>query len=62
MYSTAIGMWLIRVIEVYILDIQLDLGIAGICLSIAIDLAIRAVFLFFRFWKKIAVVENGAAH
>ncbi|MDH6373111.1 putative MATE family efflux protein [Paenibacillus sp. PastF-3] len=62
MYSTAIGMWLIRVIGVYILGIQLDLGIAGIWLSIAIDLAIRAVFLFFRFRKKIAAFENEAAH
>lgn len=49
MYSTAIGMWLIRVIGVYVLSIQLGMGIAGIWLSIAFDLVIRAVFLLWRF-------------
>lgn len=49
MYSTAIGMWLIRVIGVYVLGIQLGLGIAGIWLSIAIDLAMRSIFLYYRF-------------
>ncbi|WP_411829304.1 MATE family efflux transporter [Paenibacillus kribbensis] len=59
MYSTAIGMWLIRVIGVYILGIQLDLGIAGIWLSIAIDLAIRAVFLFYRFRKTVGTTRRA---
>jgi putative MATE family efflux protein len=49
MYSTAIGMWMIRVIGVYILGIQLGMGIAGVWLSIALDLYVRAIFLFFRF-------------
>ncbi|MFB5089401.1 MATE family efflux transporter [Psychrobacillus sp. PGGUH221] len=49
MYSTAIGMWFIRVLGVYILGIQLEMGIAGVWLSIAIDLLVRAIFLFFRF-------------
>lgn len=49
MYSTAIGMWVIRVIGVYVLGIQLGMGIAGVWLSIAIDLLIRAIFLFFKF-------------
>ncbi|WP_129730500.1 MATE family efflux transporter [Ectobacillus funiculus] len=49
MYSTAIGMWVIRVIGVYVLGIQLGMGIAGIWLSIAIDVLIRAIFLFFKF-------------
>jgi putative MATE family efflux protein len=51
MYSTAIGMWLIRVMGVYILGIYLEMGIAGVWLSIAIDLYVRAIFLFFRFKK-----------
>lgn len=38
MYSTAIGMWLIRVLGVYIMCLYLDMGIAGVWLSIAIDL------------------------
>jgi putative MATE family efflux protein len=49
MYSTATGMWLIRVIGVYVLCFYLGMGIAGVWLSIAIDLFIRAVFLLFRF-------------
>ena len=49
MYSTAIGMWVIRVLGVYILGIHFDMGIAGVWLSIAIDLYVRAVFLLIRF-------------
>jgi putative MATE family efflux protein len=49
MYSTAIGMWVIRVVGVYLLAVQLNMGIAGIWISIAIDLFIRAVFLFWRY-------------
>lgn len=52
MYSTAIGMWLIRIIGVYILGIQMELGIAGVWLSIAIDLYVRAIYLFYRFKKE----------
>lgn len=51
MYSTAIGMWVIRVVGVYLLCIVFEMGIAGVWLSIAIDLLIRAIFLFFRFKK-----------
>ncbi|MFJ7616121.1 MATE family efflux transporter [Bacillus cereus] len=51
MYSTAIGMWVVRVIGVYILGIQLGMGIAGVWLSIAIDLVIRAIYLLFKFRK-----------
>ena len=49
MYSTAIGMWVIRVIGVYILGIQFEMGIAGVWISIAIDLYVRAIYLFYRF-------------
>ncbi|MCZ8515056.1 MATE family efflux transporter [Paenibacillus filicis] len=54
MYSTAIGMWLIRVVGVYVLCIYLKMGIAGVWLSIAFDLFIRAIFLFIRFNGKLA--------
>jgi putative MATE family efflux protein len=53
MYSTAIGMWLVRVVGVYVLGIQLELGIAGIWLSIAVDQALRAGFLFWRFRRRL---------
>ncbi|ESU31813.1 multidrug transporter MatE [Bacillus sp. 17376] len=49
MYSTAIGMWVIRVLGVFILGIHFGLGIAGIWISIAIDLYVRAIFLFYKF-------------
>jgi putative MATE family efflux protein len=53
MYSSALGMWGIRVVGVYVLGIQLGMGIAGVWLSIAIDLYIRAIFLFYRFRKNL---------
>lgn len=49
MYSTTIGMWVIRVVGVYILCIHLGMGIAGVWLSIAFDLVVRAVFLLIKF-------------
>lgn len=53
MYNTAIGIWFIRVVGVYVLSVTLGMGIAGVWLSIAIDLAVRAGFLFMRFSKKL---------
>lgn len=52
LYSTAIGMWGIRVIGVYLLGIRLNMDIAGIWLAILIDLTIRAVFLTYKFRSK----------
>jgi putative MATE family efflux protein len=52
MYSTAIGMWLIRVVGVYVLCLYLEMGIAGVWLSIAVDLVVRAIYLLFRFRAK----------
>lgn len=49
MYSTAIGMWAVRIVGIYFLGIYLEMGIAGIWLAIAADIALRAVYLFFRF-------------
>jgi putative MATE family efflux protein len=65
MYSTAIGMWVIRVLGVYFLGIHFGMGIAGVWLSIAIDLYVRAVYLLVRFRtnsktnnKKVSVQET----
>jgi putative MATE family efflux protein len=49
MYSTAIGMWVVRIIGVYVLGIHFEMGIAGVWISIAIDLYVRAMFLFYKF-------------
>ncbi|MGF9907215.1 MATE family efflux transporter [Brevibacillus porteri] len=51
MYSTAIGMWVIRVIGVYVLGIHFQMGIVGVWASIALDLFARAIFLSFKFRK-----------
>lgn len=58
MYSTAIGMWVIRVIGVYIFGIHFDMGIAGIWISIAIDLYVRAIYLFYRFKIRTSIDKN----
>lgn len=49
LYSTAIGMWGIRVVGVIVLAQYLGLGIAGIWLSIAVDLYLRSLFLVYKF-------------
>lgn len=49
LYSTAFGMWGIRVVGVIVLAKSLGLGIAGIWLSIAIDLYLRSLFLVYKF-------------
>lgn len=49
LYSTAIGMWGIRVLGVYIIGYKLKMDIAGIWLSILIDIIIRAIFLTAKF-------------
>jgi putative MATE family efflux protein len=58
MYSTALGMWVIRIIGVYILGIHFGMGIAGIWISIAIDLYARGVFLFYQFKKHFKKIEE----
>lgn len=66
LYSTTIGMWGIRVLGVYILGIVLKMDIAGVWISILIDLTIRATFLTFRFRNKTLklkeICETNAAN
>ncbi|MEQ6353190.1 MATE family efflux transporter [Lysinibacillus sp. M3] len=58
MYSTAIGMWIIRIIGVYILGIHLNLGIAGVWYAIIIDYFARAFFLAWKFNRHFRVIKN----
>lgn len=51
MYLTTIGMWLIRTLFVYLLAIQMGLGIAGVWIAIGIDIVIRAVVMWYRMEK-----------
>lgn len=58
LYSTAFGMWVIRVVGVIVLSKIFNLGIAGVWLSIAIDLSLRSLFLVYRFKKNIKTLDN----
>ncbi|CEI83002.1 MATE family efflux transporter [Oceanobacillus oncorhynchi subsp. incaldanensis] len=51
MYLTTIVMWLIRTLFVYLLAIQMQLGIAGVWVAIGIDIVIRAVVMWYRMEK-----------
>lgn len=61
MYLTAIGMWAVRTLLVYILGIQLGWGLLGVWLAIAIDIAFRAAVLTVQFMrgKWIAVKKDA---
>lgn len=50
-YSTAFGMWVIRVLGVLLMG-QI-LGIAGVWLSILIDVSLRAIYLIYKFNKNL---------
>ncbi len=58
MYSTIIGIWVIRVAGIYVLCLYLDMGIAGVWLVNAVDYALRSVFLLYRFRRIIQVSAN----
>lgn len=58
LYSTVIGMWGMRVIGVYLLGVYLRMDIAGIWISILIDLTIRAIFLYTVFKNKIKTINH----
>lgn len=53
LYSTAFGMWVIRIIGVIVLGKWSSMGIAGIWISIAIDLYLRSIFLAYKFRMKL---------
>lgn len=61
MYSTFIGMWLVRMACIYLLGIHMGWGITGVWLGITLDVYVRAIFLFFRFhsrFRKMAMTEG----
>ncbi|MBT2758799.1 MATE family efflux transporter [Mesobacillus foraminis] len=51
MYLTAVGMWAVRTVLVYVLAIQLDWGLAGVWIAIGIDIAFRAIVLVIQFQR-----------
>lgn len=54
LYSTLIGMWLLRVIGVYLLATTLGWDIVGVWIAILIDITLRAAFLVYKLTKKMA--------
>lgn len=60
MYSTAIGMWLVRLLGIYLFGIQMGMGITGVWLSITLDIFVRALFLFWRFRRKFSAYRIAA--
>ncbi|TSI04760.1 MATE family efflux transporter [Lysinibacillus sp. BW-2-10] len=58
MYITAICMWIIRIVDVYILEIKFEMRIAGVWLSIAINLFVKAIFLLFKFKNHFKKITN----
>jgi putative MATE family efflux protein len=50
-YTTLIGIWLIRVVGVYVLGVKLNYGIAGIWIAIGLDNLFRAIWLWILFQK-----------
>lgn len=49
MYLTAIGMWAIRTLLVYLMGIKLGWGLLGVWIAIGIDIAFRAIVLTVQF-------------
>jgi putative MATE family efflux protein len=52
MYATAVGMWVVRLTGVYAFGIHMGLGLAGVWLSIFLDVLIRGLFLLYLFRRR----------
>lgn len=63
MYSTAIGIWLIRTLGVYLLGVHFGWGIAGVWIAIGLDNLFRAIWLGINFqnngWLKYSKIINS---
>ncbi len=59
MYLTTIGMWVIRTGAVYVLAIQMQMGIAGVWIAIGLDIVFKAIVLWIQFSRgRWIVVES----
>ncbi|MDR7314801.1 MATE family efflux transporter [Brevibacillus nitrificans] len=52
MYATAVGMWLVRMVGVYLFGFQMGMGLAGVWLSIFLDVLIRGIFILYLYRKR----------
>ncbi|WP_096186265.1 MATE family efflux transporter [Evansella halocellulosilytica] len=62
MYITAIGIWVIRTVGVYLLGISLGFGIAGVWIAIGLDNLFRAVILWRKFTRDDWIHEKFFKH
>lgn len=51
MYLTAIGMWVIRTLFVYLLGIRLGWGLMGVWIAIGLDIIVKALILWMKFTR-----------
>lgn len=52
MYATIVGMWLVRMSGVYLFGIHMGMGLAGVWLSIFLDVLIRGIFLLYLYQRR----------
>jgi putative MATE family efflux protein len=66
MYLTAVGMWAIRTVLVYVLGIKLGWGLAGVWIAIGIDITVRAFVLVVQFqrgkWMALDKAPEAESH
>lgn len=62
MFLTFAGIWIFRVLGIYILGIKLQYGLIGVWVAIAIDITVRGSILMLRFlkgkWKNIEILDE----
>ena len=59
MYATAVGMWLVRMVGVYLFGFQLDMGLSGVWLAIFLDILIRGIFLLYLYKRRFLHIRRN---
>ncbi|MDF2680670.1 MAG: family efflux transporter [Brevibacillus sp.] len=59
MYATAVGMWLVRMVGVYLFGFQMVMGLAGVWLSIFCDVLIRGIFILYLYRKRFQHISRA---
>lgn len=66
MYLTAVGIWAVRTVLVYLLGIRFEWGLAGVWIAIGLDIAFRAIVLMVKFksgkWVRLGDAPEPEAH
>lgn len=65
MYTNIIGMWIFRIGLGYLLGVRLNMGVAGVCIGMYVDWAVRGSLYMIRLrgtkWCKNALIKSEAA-